>query len=274
MFIAAPCKINLGLQILRRRSDGYHDIATAMVTVPWADIIEAVPAQGNADSLATTGNKVACPPEKNLVMKAIRAMRAHVDFPPVAMHLHKIVSDGAGLGGGSSDAAFTVRAIDRLFDLGLDTSAMAGILATVGSDCPFFVYDRPMLATGTGTTLTPVDIDLSGLHIVIAKPGGVSISTAHAYAGVQPGLNCADLRDILAMPVEQWQGRLINDFEESIFAQAPQVRQLRDRMKNLGAVYAAMSGSGAAVFGLFRDMPAMDDIDNTFSECAHFSASL
>lgn len=274
MLVTAPCKINLGLQILRRRPDGFHDIATAMVTMPWADIIEAIPADGPADILTTSGNPVDCPPEKNLVMKAVRAMRKRVDLAPVALHLHKIVPDGAGLGGGSSDAAFTVRVINDLYGLGLSAEDMAAILAEVGSDCPFFVYDRPMLATGTGTTLMPIDIDLSGLHIVIAKPAGVAVSTAQAYAGVRPDADVPDLRQILALPVSQWQGRLVNDFEPSIFARAPQVREVRDRMLRLGAVYAAMSGSGAAVFGLFRLCPSADIIADTFSDCVHFQADL
>lgn len=275
MLTFANCKINLGLRVLRRRPDGYHDIETAMVPVPWCDIVEANPAEDtDADSLTVTGNRIDCPAEKNLAMKALRALREEVAFPATDLRLHKIVPDGAGLGGGSADAAFTVRAVNQLYDLGLDNETMARVLSHVGSDCPFFVYDRPMLATGTGTTLTPVDVDLAGYHIVIAKPSGVSVSTAAAYAGVTPCPDAEPIADILRLPVEQWRGRLVNDFEPGIFAAAPQVRRLRDTLYDMGAVYAAMSGSGSAVFGLFTAKPDELRLKPYLYNCKYFTAKL
>lgn len=251
MLVFAKCKINLGLRILRKRPDGYHDIETVMVPVPWCDIVEANPSDNDTDTLAVTGNRVDCPPEKNLCMKALKALRSVVDFPATDIRLHKIVPDGAGLGGGSSDAAATVCAVNSLYNLGLSDDEMAKVLATVGSDCPFFAYDRPMLSTGTGTTLSNCDINTSGLHLVIAKPKGVSVSTAAAYAGVLPDENVEPLSQVVALPVAQWQGRLVNDFEPGIFKAAPQIKAVRDTLLSMGADYAAMSGSGAAVFGLF-----------------------
>ena len=251
MLVFAPCKINLGLRILRKRPDGYHDIETVMVPVPWCDIVEANRSESATDTLAVTGNRVDCPPEKNLCMKALRALREVTDFPVTDIRLHKIVPDGAGLGGGSSDAAATVRAVNGLYELGLNEDEMAKVLAKVGSDCPFFAYDRPMLCTGTGTTLSGCSVSLGGLHLVIAKPKGVAVSTAAAYAGVVPDTDVEPPTEILALPVSQWQGRLVNDFEPGIFNAAPQIKAVRDTMLSMGAVYAAMSGSGAAVFGLF-----------------------
>lgn len=264
----APCKINLGLQILRRRPDGYHDVATAMVQVPWTDIVEAVPA--DTDSLTVTGNAVDCPPEKNLVMKAVAAMRRQYNFGGVEMHLHKIVPDGAGLGGGSSDAAAAVRAVNAVYNLGLSPDAMAAILATVGSDCPFFAFSQPMLATGTGTTLSPIDINLSGYHIIIAKPADCSVSTAQAYAGVKASDNRPDLATLLQAPVPEWRSTVFNDFEPSVFALCPAIAAVKQRMYDAGAVYAAMSGSGAAVFGLFTQ-PVSPTL---FSDCTTFAAQL
>ncbi|MEE1207909.1 MAG: 4-(cytidine 5'-diphospho)-2-C-methyl-D-erythritol kinase [Muribaculaceae bacterium] len=283
----ANCKINLGLRVLRRRPDGYHDVETAMVKVPWADVVDVVPAQGADDLLTVTGNPVDCPPEKNLVMKAVRAMRADgLTVPPVHVFLRKIVPDGAGLGGGSSDAAATVMAVNDLFDLGLSADSMAAILAKVGSDCPFFVYNTPMLATGTGTDLRPIHINaigdsdltgnlgLSGLTIVIAKIPGLSVSTAQAYAGVTPDADVEPLTDILALPVSKWQGRLINDFEPSVFAQLPAVAVLKQTMLDNGAVYAAMSGSGSAVFGLFSKPFTPQTLNTLFPQALTFQATL
>ena len=151
--IAFPnAKINIGLFITARRPDGYHDIATVMMPADWCDILEIVPAKDDVTTLTVTGRSVDCPPEKNLVMRAYRAMEERYNLPPVDIFLRKIIPDGAGLGGGSADAAFTITTLDRLFGLGLSADVMAGIAATIGSDCPFFIYNRPMLATGTGTT--------------------------------------------------------------------------------------------------------------------------
>ena len=274
MLVFAKCKINLGLRILRRRPDGYHDIETVMLPVPWCDIVEANRSESATDTLAVTGNRVDCPPEKNLCMKALRALRGVADFPVTDVRLHKIVPDGAGLGGGSSDAAATVRAVNDLYGLGLSDDDQAAVLATVGSDCPFFAYDRPMLATGTGTTLAPCDVALGGMHLVIAKPKGVAVSTAAAYAGVVPDADVEPLTEMLSLPVREWQGRLVNDFEPGIFKAAPQIKAVRDTLLSMGAVYAAMSGSGAAVFGLF-DSPVDDlALKTRLYNCDRFTCRL
>lgn len=252
MIVFPNCKINLGLNILRKRPDGYHDVVTVMVPAPLCDILEVVPGKTDADTLTVTGHHIDCPPHKNLVMKAIVALREAVAFGPVDVYLHKVIPDGAGLGGGSADAAFAVMAVNSLFSLGLSDEAMAKVLGKIGSDCPFFVYNKPMIATGTGTDLRPIALDLSDYEIVIEKPEGVAVSTAQAYAGVAPRIPETSIEDILKLPVDQWQDLLVNDFEESVFAQVPEIATLKTNILKRGAIYAAMSGSGAAVFGLFK----------------------
>jgi len=255
MVAFSNCKINIGLDIVSKRADGYHDLVTAMVPVPWHDVIEIVPA--DKTELICLGRPVDCPPEKNLVMKAYRAMAERFDIHPYKIILQKIVPDGAGLGGGSADATAMLRLINDTEELHLSADEIAAIAATIGADCPFFAYDRTMLATGTGTTLQPVDIDLSGLYLLIAKPKGVSISTKQAYAGIKPALPQEPLADLLRLPIDQWQERIKNDFEPSIFTIAPQVRDLKETMLRGGALYASMSGSGSSVYGLFAQEPTL-----------------
>lgn len=251
MLAFAPCKINIGLDIVAKRPDGYHDIVTAMVPVPWCDIVEAVPAAGPESTLTVLGRKVDCPPEKNLVMRALRAMQTRYGIPEVDLTLQKIVPDGAGLGGGSSDASTTLLILNDLFELNRPKEELAEVAATLGADCPFFIFGRPMLCTGTGTEMRPIDINLSGLTLLIAKPQGVCVSTKEAYAGVKPTTPAAPLPDLLRLPISQWQGHIKNDFEASIFPIAPQCAALKAQMLAHGAIYASMTGSGAAVFGLF-----------------------
>lgn len=260
-------KINIGLYITRRREDGYHDIVTAMVPAGWRDILEIVPAKGDRATLTVTGRGVDCPPEKNLVMRAYRVMEQRYDLPPVDIYLHKIIPDGAGLGGGSADAAFTITALDKMFGLGLDDSTMASIAATIGSDCPFFIYNRPLLATGTGTTLSPSDINLKGYTLVIVKPH-VHVSTAEAYGGCTPRPMTIELPEVLKRyaPAEWTEAGVVNDFEATVFPRHPLIAKVKETLYNLGAEFAAMSGSGASVFGLFNRDILAEDIKDVFKE--------
>lgn len=258
-------KINIGLYITSRRADGYHDIVTAMMPAGWCDILEIVPAIGSDTTLTVTGRGVGCPPEKNLVMKAYRAMASRYDIPPVDIYLEKIIPDGAGLGGGSADASFTIRMLNSMFGLGLKDIEMAEIAAQIGSDCPFFIYNRPMLATGTGTTLSPADFSLSGYTLVIIKPD-VHVSTAEAYGGCRPEPIQIDLTGTLAtLPPGKWaDAGIANDFERTVFPKHPCIEGIKAQLYALGAEYASMSGSGASVFGIFsRDILA-EDIERTF----------
>ncbi len=245
-------KINIGLDIVSRREDGYHNIESIMVPVPWRDILEIVPAQGDESTLTITGREVNCPIEKNLVMKAFRAMQQNYSVPNADIYLHKVIPDGAGLGGGSADAAFTIIAVNELFSLNASKEDLAKIAATIGADCPFFIYNTPMLATGIGTEFSDVELDLSGYKILIVKPH-VSVPTAQAYAGVTPQLPEKSLKELITTPHCQWQGVIKNDFEKSIFPLHPIVADIKQQIIDMGAIYASMSGSGSAVYGIFKN---------------------
>lgn len=252
MILFPNAKINIGLDIHRRRDDGYHEIETLMYPIGWNDILELVPAPpAQETSLNVSGHKVDCPPEKNLVMKAFRAVERHsgTTLPATAIYLHKNIPDGAGLGGGSSDAAFTIVGVNRLWNLGLDDETMAAIASEVGADCPFFIYNRPMLATGTGTHLDPADIDLSGLTVTVVKPMQ-SVPTAAAYRGVTPRMPSSPLRSRLDLSIDCWQEQVVNAFEESVVPAIPVIALIKESMIRAGALYTSMSGSGSAVYAL------------------------
>lgn len=257
MVVFPNAKINLGLNIVARRPDGYHNLDMVMIPVGWRDILEIVPAKTGVTTLSTTGRPVNCPPEKNLVYKAWSRMNEWLngDLPPVDIYLNKIIPDGAGLGGGSSDAAFTLTALNKMFSLGLRNEALCEIAATLGADCPFFIYNRPMLCRGTGTEMEPIDVRFDGTYnIVIAKPKGISVSTAEAYGGVKPETPAVYTDTVVTQytPAE-WRRFLFNGFEPHIFVAKPAIAHIKQAMYDYGAVYASMSGSGSAVYGLFDD---------------------
>lgn len=253
MILFPNAKINLGLRIVSRRPDGYHNLVSVMIPVGWHDILELTPSTDGTDALRVSGRCVDCPPERNLVIRALTALRNHADVPPVRIHLHKIIPDGAGLGGGSADAAFTLTGLNELFGLNLDNDRLASIAGGLGADCPLFIYNRPMLATGTGTTLTPVEHNpVDGMWILIAKPAR-GVSTAMAYSRVTPAPEDTPLTELLAEPLDSWHGRVINDFEQSVFPQIPECAALKESLYTLGAGYASLSGSGSAVYGLYTD---------------------
>lgn len=251
MILFPNAKINVGLNILSRRPDGYHEIETIMYPIGWNDILEIVPAKGAESTLTVTGRAVDCPTEKNLVMKAYRALRARVEMPEVDIYLRKIIPDGAGLGGGSADAAFTLIGLNKLFSLGLSDEYLAEVAAGIGADCPFFIYNRPMLATGIGTEFKPTELSLKGYKLLVIKPS-VSVPTAKAYAGVTPHQAEYQLSEIANLPIAEWQGRVVNDFERSVFAAFPDIEEVKKFIAEMGAVYTSMSGSGSAVYGLFE----------------------
>jgi 4-diphosphocytidyl-2-C-methyl-D-erythritol kinase len=244
-----PCKINLGLHILYKRTDGYHALETCFYPVPWTDILEVIP----SDTLAfsQSGDAIPGDPHDNLCLRAYHLLQKDFTLPPVRIHLHKIIPTGAGLGGGSSDGAYTLRLLNDLFNLNLAPTALAAYAAQLGSDCAFFTQDTPQLGTGRGEILTPVDISLKGRFLVLAKPP-IHVSTAEAYAGITPATPATGLTQILAQePLAAWKEKLHNDFEASVFARHPPIQALKENLYRAGALYASMSGSGAAVFGIF-----------------------
>lgn len=247
------CKINLGLDILWRREDGYHDIETVMFPVRGlCDILEIVPSGRDGVEFSSSGLAVDCRTEDNLCVRAYRAVEARYGIGGVKIHLHKVVPFGAGLGGGSADAAYTVKGLSQVFGLGLGEEAVKEIAAGLGSDTVFFAGDGPALSSGRGDTLAPVSVDnIRGMLLVIVKPP-VGVSTAAAYASVTPAVPKVPLERRIAMPVERWREGLKNDFEGPVFAAHPQIARIKEALYGAGAVYASMSGSGSAVFGLFR----------------------
>lgn len=270
MILFPNAKINLGLDILRKRTDGYHDIETVMIPVKWCDILEIVPAKGEHTTLTVTGeNVVDCPAEQNLVMKAYRLLDNEVGLPKVDIYLRKVIPFGAGLGGGSADAAFTLRGLNQMFALGFTDKELAGRAATLGADCPFFIHNRPMLCTGTGTDMAPADIDLNGYNILLVKPT-TGVPTAKAYANTTPAMPDTPITDIIGLPVSEWNGKLKNDFEPSVFPAYPEIAEIKERIVSLGASYASMSGSGSSVYGLFRDDILADELSHIFPACQIF----
>lgn len=247
-------KINIGLNIVEKRPDGYHNIDTVFYPVTTlTDILEIVPAKSDRTTLKVTGGQIACSSEDNLVIKAFHMLNDIHSLPPVDIYLHKRIPDGAGLGGGSADAAFTLKAINEMFSLGYDDKLLAAFAARLGADCAFFIYNRPMHATGIGTELSPIDIDLSQYEIRIEKPS-VNVSTKEAYSCVTPSRPRQSLLSILENhpTVEKWKNLIVNDFEKSVFLKYPQIMAIKRQFYSEGALYASMSGSGSAVYGIFR----------------------
>ncbi|MDR2802096.1 MAG: 4-(cytidine 5'-diphospho)-2-C-methyl-D-erythritol kinase [Prevotellaceae bacterium] len=245
-------KINIGLHVIAKRPDGFHDIETLFYPVELLhDVLEIVPA--GRFSIRLSGLPVAGAPESNLCVKAYRLLQADFDLPPVAIHLHKTIPSGAGLGGGSSDATAALQILNELFSLQLSAGQLLRYAVQLGSDCAFFLHRQPMLATGRGEILTALPaLDLQPYRIVIETPP-VFVGTAEAYAGVTPHPPAQPLASLLAQPVEQWKGTVVNDFEASVFARFPVLAQIKQRLYDDGAAYAAMSGSGSALFALFPE---------------------
>lgn len=260
MILQANCKINLGLDVLRRRTDGYHDLETVMFPVAGLfDEVEVTRRPGMGVRFESEGMAVDCAAEDNLCLKAYRLMRDRYGVDGVKIRLRKRIPFGAGLGGGSSDATAVIRALDELFRLGLPEAELIWCAAALGSDTAFFVRNTPQLCTGRGEVMTPFEIDLNGYTLVIVKPDE-GVSTREAYAGVRPRVPETPLAERLRQPVGEWQGVVTNDFEPHVFAAHPAIRAAKERLIAAGAVYAAMSGSGSAVFGLFAtpDLPPIE----------------
>lgn len=245
-----PCKINLGLNVVSKRSDGYHGLSTCFYPVPWTDALEVLPSK--TISFEISGNSIPGNSSDNLCLKAYHLLQKDFNLPPISIHLHKVIPFGAGLGGGSSDGAHTLRLINRIFDLQLSNEKLSAYALKLGSDCPFFIEDKPMLGSGRGEILSDISINLSGNFLVIIK-SDIHVSTAEAYAGITPVQNVTGIKEILEkIPMPQWKGLLKNDFEESVFSRYPLIREVKEKLYRVGARYASMSGSGSAVFGIFE----------------------
>lgn len=261
--ITFPCaKINLGLNIVSKRPDGYHNLETVFYPIPLTDALEIkymdekFPSESPCD-LKITGNDVDCNEEDNLVIKAYQLLAADFQLPRVHAHLVKRIPTQAGLGGGSSDAAYMIRLLDERFRLNIGIPEMERYAAKLGADCAFFITADPSYAEGIGDVLMPVDVPgagLGGYYLAVVKPS-VAVSTRDAYVAIVPKTPTKCCRDIVRQPIETWKDELVNDFEAPIFAMHPELATIKQSLYDAGAVYAAMSGSGSALFGIFREQP-------------------
>lgn len=277
-----PCaKINLGLNITEKRADGYHNLETVFFPIPICDALEIktmderFPSNVACD-LKVTGNNVCCNENDNLIVKAYNIIAADFDIPRVHAHLYKNIPSEAGLGGGSSDAAYMIRLLDQRFRINIGNAEMEKYAARLGADCPFFITAEPSYAEGIGEILSPVNItdnNLEGYSLVVVKPQ-IAVSTKEAFSSITPRKPLMCCREIVAQPIETWKDVLCNDFEESVFGIYPQLNDIKNRIYTLGAAYAQMSGSGSSLFGIFKSDVDELSIKNEFADCRTFVIKL
>jgi 4-diphosphocytidyl-2-C-methyl-D-erythritol kinase len=249
------CKINLGLNILRKRADGYHDLETIFYPLALQDAVEVIVQQQPSEQrviFSSTGLKVDGDPANNLCVKAYQVLQQDFpDLPAIQLHLHKNIPMGAGLGGGSADGAFVLQLLNKKCQLGLSNEQLINYALQLGSDCPFFILNTPCFATSRGEIMEPITLDLSAYNIVIVNPG-IHVSTAKAFAALTPTLPAKSVKAIIQQPIATWKNELVNDFETPVFALFPAIAEIKQQLYQHGAVYASMSGSGSTVFGLFE----------------------
>lgn len=252
-------KINLGLNVVSKREDGYHNLETVFYPVPIKDALEVYPMHEGFPSdvrcdLKVTNLNIEGDEQKNLVVKAYNLLAADYELPRVHAHLYKHIPTQAGMGGGSSDCAYMIRLLNEQFALGMTDGRMEEYAARLGADCAFFIKARPAYAEGIGERLQPIDLDLGAYKMLVVRPN-IPVSTREAFSLIKPHAPEKNCLDIVRQPIETWRDELVNDFETSVFALHPEIGALKERMYAEGAVYAAMSGSGSSVFGLFRETP-------------------
>ena len=296
MMVFPNAKVNLGLKVLRKRNDGFHDIETVMIPIGLYDVLEIIITETENTKMYVSGIDIRThgnhhePPaiqkkensliselvmdseskslslsmlggedlKQNLVMKVYELLKKDFRLPSVYIHLHKVIPVGAGLGGGSSDAAFAIKLFNELFELGLTDEKQMRYASVTGSDCAFFIRNTPAIATGRGEILSPLNLNLKDLFIYVVKPD-FSVNTGYAYSLTKPSETGMSLNDIVKMPLEDWKNNLKNDFEKPVFGIYPELSAIKDMLYSSGAVYAAMSGSGSAVFGIFKTNPEAID---------------
>lgn len=247
-------KINIGLNITGKRPDGYHNIETMFFPIEMNDVLEVIPSETSQDekdaSINIYGLDIDGNENDNLTVKAYRLLKNDFNLPAIDIYLQKNIPMGAGLGGGSADAAFMLTALNKMFELGLTDEKLQYYAAQLGADCPFFILNRPTLASGIGNIFSPINVDLSQYRIEVIKPD-IHVSTVEAYRGCKPRRWDTPLSELLKLPVTEWKDRIVNDFENSVFATHPQLAEIKESMYDKGAVYASMSGSGSSIYGIF-----------------------
>lgn len=258
------CKINIGLNIHYKRDDNYHEISSVMYPVPWCDILEIVPS--NEFKFTHSGLSIPGKQEDNLCVRAYELLRRDFNIAPVHAHLRKNIPMGGGLGGGSADATEMLKLLTRNNELDLSDSELLEYTNQLGSDCAFFVKGTPQYAEGRGEVLTEIDLDLSGYHLLLINDG-THVSTKEAYANVEPEIPQTPLNELIKLPVEEWYGDIVNQFERSVFKTYPHLAELKDTLLKQGALYASMSGSGATLYGIFKSKP--ENIEQSFQQLTY-----
>ena len=250
-------KINIGLYITEKRSDGFHNLESCFYPVGWSDVLEILPAPKL--SFKSTGIEIPGNPETNLCLKAYHLINQDFKLPPVMIHLHKIVPIGAGLGGGSADCAFTIKTLNDLFELNMNVEMMENYARNLGSDCAFFIQNKPKFCFGKGDKFEEIGLDLSNKFIVLVNPN-IHISTAEAYSSVKPQRVKVDFKKALQTPVSQWIDIIKNDFETHLLPKYPVIENIKKTLYTYGAEYASMTGSGSTVFGIFSQKIDLQEI--------------
>lgn len=242
-------KINIGLDVLNKREDGYHNIDSLFYPLPLKDALEIIPTGGDLE-FTSSGISLSCHGDDNLVVKAFRLLQSAYHLPNVKIHLHKNIPFGAGLGGGSADAAFALMMVNDMFELQISEDELIAYASKIGADCAFFIKNCPCMARGIGDELIEYPLDLKGKYIVLVKPD-VAVPTADAYRYIKPGVPELSLQECLAQPIEKWKHTVKNDFEISVFKQHPLLANIKDDLYKMGAQYVSMSGSGSSIFSIF-----------------------
>lgn len=250
MIIFPNCKINLGLNIVKKRNDGYHNLQTIFYPIPFTDALEIIVAK--EFSFTTTGLSIDTGSEKNLCVKAYQLLQPIYNLPPVHIHLHKAIPLGAGLGGGSADAAFTLLLLNKKFNLNLSSSKLIDFALQLGSDCPFFIINQPCYATGRGELLEPIELSLlKGKQLVIINPG-IHVNTGWAFSQITPSKYPNSLQQTTLKPITEWKEFITNDFEAAVFNEHPSLPPIKQQLYDAGALFAGMTGSGSTIFGIFE----------------------
>jgi 4-diphosphocytidyl-2-C-methyl-D-erythritol kinase len=266
-------KINIGLNVVKKREDGFHDIETLFYPLALCDILEVIENKELSKgeyTYTSYGIEVDCAVEDNIIIKAYQLLASKYDIPAIDISFHKIIPFGGGLGGGSADAAYMLKLLNDKFTLGISIDVLEVYASQLGSDCAFFIKNEPVYAHGRGELFKEIDFSLKGKYIVLVKPD-IAVPTGKAYLGIKPKPSVFDLREINTIDIKDWKDNLYNDFETSVFKAFPEIADIKDILYTKGAVYAGMSGSGASVFGIFDEAI---DLEQDFKDCFYWSSSL
>lgn len=266
MIVYPNAKINIGLNVVEKRPDGYHNLETVFYPIKLQDALEIKTIESNVPScgysLKVSGTLLDGSPDDNLVVKAYKLLKKEFDLPPVSMYLYKHIPTGAGLGGGSSDAAYALKVLNEKYSLSLSDERLEAYAAEIGADCAFFIKNNPVFATGIGNIFSDIKLNLTGMTLVLVKPD-IFVSTRDAYSNINPSAPKVSLKDLLSEPVTSWKDTVFNDFEKSVFPKYPEIAAIKDKLYDIGAVYASMSGSGSSVYGIFEN--PVEYVEETFA---------